>query len=69
MGNLRQEYEQKIEQLFEEDQKSSKLCSDVGLKLVEREQYFYILLKQKKDNRCNTYAESTRCLSMKRGPV
>ena len=25
------------------------------------------LLKQKKDNRCNTHAESTRCLEMKRG--
>ena len=25
-----------------------------------------ILLKQKKDNRCNIYAENTRCLEMKR---
>ena len=33
--NLRQEYERKIEQLSE-DQKLSKLCSDAGLKLVER---------------------------------
>ena len=28
-----------------------------------------ILLKQKQDNRCNTYVESTRCLAMKREPV
>ena len=40
--NLRQEYEQTFEQLSE-DQKLSKLCSDAGLKLVEREQYFYTL--------------------------
>ena len=40
--NVRQEYEQKIEQLSE-DHKLSKLCSDAGLKLVEREQYFYTL--------------------------
>ena len=40
--NLRQEYERKFEQLSE-DQKLSKLCSDAGLKLVEREQYFYTL--------------------------
>ena len=32
--NLLQEYERKFEQLSE-DQKISKLCSDVGLKLVE----------------------------------
>ena len=44
-GNLRQEYEQKFEQL-PEDQKLSKLCSDAGLKLVEREQYFYTLETQ-----------------------
>ena len=37
-----QEYERKFEQLSE-DQKLSKLCSDAGLKLVEREQYFYTL--------------------------
>ena len=62
--NLRQEYERKFEQLSG-DQKLSKLCSDAGLKLVEREQYFHTL-EQKKDNRCNTYAENTRCLAMKR---
>ena len=38
--NLRQECERKFEQL-PEDQKLTKLCSDAGLKLVEREQYFY----------------------------
>ena len=41
-GNLRQEYERKFQQLSE-DQKLSKLCSDAGLKLVERGQYFYSL--------------------------
>ena len=40
--NLRQEYQRKFEQLSE-DQKLSKLCSDAGLKLVEREQYFKTL--------------------------
>ena len=34
--NLRQWYKRKFEQLSE-DQKLSKLCSDAGLKLVERE--------------------------------
>ena len=37
-----QEYERKFEQLSE-DQKLSKLCSDAGLKLVEKGQYFYTL--------------------------
>ena len=37
---LRQEYEGKFEQLSE-DQTLSKLCSDAGLELVERGQYFY----------------------------
>ena len=37
-----QEYDRKFEQLSE-DQKLSKLCSDAGLKLVERGQYFYTL--------------------------
>ena len=40
--NLRQEYEQTFEQVSE-DQKLFKLCSDAGLKLVEREQYFFSL--------------------------
>ena len=44
-GNLRQEHEQNLEQLSE-DQKLSKLCSDAGLKLFEREQYFYTLETQ-----------------------
>ena len=38
--NLLQEYERKFEPLSE-DQKLSKLCSDAGLKLVQKEQYFY----------------------------
>ena len=41
-GNLVQEYERKFEPLAE-DQKLSKLCSDAGLKLVERGQYFKTL--------------------------
>ena len=40
--NLVQEYERKFEQLSE-DHKLSKLCSDAGLKLVERGQYFFSL--------------------------
>ena len=40
--NLVQEYERKFEQVSE-GQKSSKLCSDAGLKLVERGQYFHTL--------------------------
>ena len=40
--NLVQEYERKFEQLSE-DQKLFKLCSDAGLKLVEKGQYFYTL--------------------------
>ena len=40
--HLRQEYEQKFEQLLE-DQKLSKLCSDAGLKLLQPQQYFYTL--------------------------
>ena len=41
-GNLLQEYEQKSEQLFDY-QKLSKLCSDAGLKTVERGHYFITL--------------------------
>ena len=37
-----QEYARKFEQLSE-DQKLFKLCSDAGLKLVEKGQYFYTL--------------------------
>ena len=40
--NLRQEYERNFEQLSK-DQKSSKLCSDAGLQLVERRQSFHTL--------------------------
>ena len=41
-GNLLQDYEQKFEQL-PEDQKLSKLCCDPGLKLVEKGQFFITL--------------------------
>ena len=40
--NQVQEYERKFEQM-KEDQKLSKLCSDTGLKLVEKGQYFHTL--------------------------
>ena len=59
-----QEYERKFEQLSE-DQKLSKLCSDAGLKLVKKDNTS-VLLKQKMENRCNIYAENTRCLEIKR---
>ena len=36
------QHERKFEQLAE-DQKLSKLCSDAGLKLVEKGQYFHTL--------------------------
>ena len=41
-GNLAQEYERNFEQLSE-DETLSKQCSDAGLKLVERGQYFHTL--------------------------
>ena len=41
-GNLLQEYGQQFEQLFDA-QKLSKLCSNAGLKTVERRQYFIAL--------------------------
>ena len=37
-----------------------------GLKLVEKGQYFYTLDIQKKDKRCNIFAENTQCLETKR---
>ena len=41
-GNLVQDYERRFEQLSD-DQKLSKLCSDAGLRIVERGQYFLTL--------------------------
>ena len=41
-GNLVQDYERKFEQLSD-NQKLSKLCSDAGLKIVEKGQYFFTL--------------------------
>ena len=64
-GNLVQEYERKFGQLSE-DQKFSKPCSSVGLKLVEKKNNISILLIHTKDNRCNIYAENTRCLDMEK---
>ena len=65
--NPLQEYERKFEQLSEV-QKFSKLCSDAGFEACRKGQYFCTLI-QKKDNRCNIYAENTRCLEMERGLV
>ena len=45
-GNLAQEYEQKFERMSE-DQKLSILCSEAGLKLVEKGQYFCTLDTEK----------------------
>ena len=42
LGNLLHEYEQRFEQLSE-DQKLSKLCSEAGLRLFEIGQYFHTL--------------------------
>ena len=39
-GNLVQYYERKFEHLSD-DQKLSKLCSDAGLKIVDKGQYFF----------------------------
>ena len=41
-GNLVQDYERRFEQLSD-DKKLSKLCSDAGLKIVEKGQYFLTL--------------------------
>ena len=38
-GNLLRDYEEKLEQL-PEDQKLSKLCSDAGMKMFEKGQFF-----------------------------
>ena len=46
-GNLAQEYEQKFERMSE-DQKLSILCSEVGLKLVEKGQHFCTLDAEKR---------------------
>ena len=44
-GNLLQDYEHKFEHLTE-DQKLSKLCYDVGLKIVERGEIFITLAEE-----------------------
>ena len=41
-GTLVQDYELRFEHLSD-DQKLSKLCSDAGLRIVERGQYFFTL--------------------------
>ena len=56
-GNLLRDYEHKFEQLLE-DQKLSKLCSDVGLKIVEQGQFFVTFDEEGQDemkNLCRKY--------------
>ena len=51
-GNLLQEYEQRFENLSE-DQKLSRLCSEAGLRLVDIGQFFYALPSRRgKANHC-----------------
>ena len=58
-GNLRQDYERKFEQLSD-DQKLSKLCSDAGLKIVEKGPFFVTLDAEEGPNEmknlCQQYA-------------
>ena len=63
-GNLLQDYEQKFEQL-PEDQKLSKLCCDAGLKLVEKGQFFITLDEEEGPLKWRIYVESTRYLEVK----
>ena len=60
-GNLLQDYERKFEQLSV-DQVLSKLCSDRGLKIVEKkEQYFFTLdTKEGPDEMNNLCREYTQ---------
>ena len=57
-GNLLQDYEKNFEQLTE-DQKLSKLCYDVGLKIVERGELFLTLAEEEgpdeMQNLCRVY--------------
>ena len=62
-GNLVQYYERRFEQLSD-DLKLSKLCSDAGLRFVQRGQYFFTLIQM--EVACNIYAENTQCLDTKR---
>ena len=52
--DLVQEYERKFEQVSE-DQKLSKLCSEAGLRLVERGQYFHTQERQQMQHSCREY--------------
>ena len=64
-GNLLQEYEHKFEQL-PEDQKLSKLCSDAGLKIVERLQFLFALEGEGPDEMKNLNVDNTRYLEAKK---
>ena len=57
-GNLLRDYEHKFEQLAE-DQKLSKLCSDAGLKIVEKGQFFITLGEEGPDEMKNLCREYT----------
>ena len=56
----------KIRTIVRRPRSYPKLCSEVGLNQVEKGQYFCILLRQKKEKRCNIYAENTQSLGTKR---
>ena len=56
--NLLQDYERKFEQL-PEDQKLSELCSDAGLKIVEKGQFFITLEEEGPDEMKNLCRENT----------
>ena len=66
-GNLLQDYEHKFEQL-PEDRTLSNLCSDAGLKIVEKGQFFISLLNKKDHMTWRIYVESTRCFEAKKHP-
>ena len=57
-GNLLQDSERKFEQL-PEDQKLSKLCSDAGLKIVEKGQVLITLYEGRPDEMNNLCREYT----------
>ena len=67
-GNLLQDYEQKFEQR-PEDQKLSKLCRDVGLKIVEKKQLFITIEEEGPDEMKNLCREFSLLRSEKASRV
>ena len=66
-GNLVQDHERRFEQVSD-DQKFSKLCSDAGLRIVERGQYFFTLDTEERDRMQHLCREYTmpRCVKKTR---